>query len=39
MLSLAPQRVELLRLAAPLHDIGKIVVPDHVLRKTGKLDA
>jgi putative two-component system response regulator len=36
-LSLTPHRVELLRLAAPLHDIGKIVVPDHVLRKTGKL--
>jgi putative two-component system response regulator len=36
-LSFEPHRVELLRLAAPLHDIGKIVIPDHVLRKTGKL--
>jgi putative two-component system response regulator len=36
-LSLDPNRVELLRLAAPLHDIGKIAVADHVLRKTGKL--
>ena len=36
-LSLEPQQVELLRLAAPLHDIGKVVVPDHVLQKTGKL--
>jgi cyclic di-GMP phosphodiesterase len=29
--------VELLRLAAPLHDLGKIVIPDHVLRKQGRL--
>jgi putative two-component system response regulator len=36
-LSLEPHRVELLRLAAPLHDIGKVVIPDQVLRKTGKL--
>ncbi|MEP6812907.1 MAG: HD domain-containing phosphohydrolase [Actinomycetota bacterium] len=36
-LSLDAARVELLRLAAPLHDIGKVVIPDHILRKTGKL--
>jgi putative two-component system response regulator len=36
-LSLEPHRVELLRLAAPLHDIGKVVISDQVLRKTGKL--
>lgn len=29
--------VELLRLAAPLHDIGKIGVPDAILRKPGRL--
>lgn len=31
--------VENLRLAAPMHDIGKIGVPDAILNKPGKLDA
>ena len=31
------QRVSDLRLAAPMHDIGKIGIPDTILRKTGKL--
>lgn len=31
------ERVELLRLAAPLHDIGKLAVTDTVLLKPGKL--
>lgn len=36
-LGLSEDRVELLRLAAPLHDVGKIATPDAILRKPGKL--
>jgi putative two-component system response regulator len=32
-LRLPPQQVELISLASPLHDIGKIGIPDYVLRK------
>jgi len=38
-LGLGAERAEVLRRAAPLHDLGKIAVPDHVLNKPGKLDA
>lgn len=36
-LNLAPHRVEILRYAAPMHDVGKIGVPDAILVKAGKL--
>jgi response regulator RpfG family c-di-GMP phosphodiesterase len=35
---LTGQAVEDIRMAAPLHDIGKVAIPDHVLTKPGKLD-
>jgi putative two-component system response regulator len=38
-LGLKNKAVELLSQAAPLYDIGKLAVPDHVLRKTDKLIA
>jgi len=38
-LALAPEELEVLRLGALFHDIGKIGVPDHVLRKPGALTA
>jgi response regulator RpfG family c-di-GMP phosphodiesterase len=34
---LAPRTVELIRFAAPLHDIGKVGIPDHILNKPGRL--
>jgi len=36
---LAPERVDLIRTASPMHDIGKIGTPDHVLLKPGKFTA
>lgn len=36
-MGLTPEIAELVRLAAPLHDVGKLGVPDHILTKTGKL--
>jgi putative two-component system response regulator len=36
-LQLDDEQVELIRRAAPLHDIGKVAVPDQILRKTGRL--
>jgi putative two-component system response regulator len=36
-LGLSAEQVELLRRAAPLHDVGKIGVPDSILLKAGRL--
>lgn len=36
-LGLGPQEVELIRRAAPLHDVGKIGIPDSILLKPGRL--
>lgn len=38
-LGLSSQDQEMIRLAAPMHDIGKIGIPDHILQKPGPLDA
>lgn len=34
---LAPEKVNLLKLAAPMHDVGKIGIPDAILYKPAKL--
>ncbi|MBM3391934.1 MAG: response regulator [Betaproteobacteria bacterium] len=36
--SLAGNAIPLLSASAPLHDIGKVGIPDHILLKPGKLD-
>jgi putative two-component system response regulator len=38
-MGLGAASVDLLFHAAPMHDLGKIGIPDHILRKPGKLDA
>lgn len=34
---LSEEEAELLRIASPMHDIGKVAIPDHILNKPGKL--
>jgi two-component system response regulator RpfG len=36
-LSLEQERCDLIEVAAPMHDIGKIGIPDHILLKPGRL--
>lgn len=36
---LSDEYVEYVQLFAPLHDIGKVGIPDHILLKPGRLDA
>ncbi len=38
-IGLPEQEAQVLKIAAPLHDFGKIGIPDAVLHKPGKLDA
>ncbi|MEF3698648.1 response regulator [Desulfolutivibrio sp.] len=38
LLGMSEADQELVRQAAPLHDVGKIGIPDSILRKRGKLD-
>ena len=38
-LGLGAETVHVLEVAAPMHDIGKIGIPDSVLLKEGPLDA
>jgi two-component system, response regulator RpfG len=38
-LGVGPDEAETIELAAPLHDIGKIGIPDQILLKPGRLDA
>lgn len=36
---LSDYEAEVIKLASPLHDLGKIAIPDHILNKPGKHDA
>ena len=38
-LDMAREKCDLIEVAAPMHDIGKVGIPDHVLLKPGKLSA
>ncbi|MEW6991719.1 HD domain-containing phosphohydrolase [Colwelliaceae bacterium 6441] len=38
-LNLDEQFIEAIKLASPLHDIGKVAIPERILNKPGKLDS
>jgi len=38
-LGLSPAETEVLRLASPMHDVGKVGIPDAILNKPGKLSS
>ncbi len=38
LVGLSDEEIELIKCASPLHDVGKIAIPDAVLNKPGKLD-
>lgn len=35
---MSEEECELLRHSSPMHDVGKVAIPDHILHKPGKLD-
>ena len=39
LVGLSEEECEILRQASPMHDIGKVAIPDSILTKPGKLDA
>lgn len=38
-MQLSPQEIDILEMASPLHDVGKIGIPDNILNKPGKLNS
>jgi len=39
LIGLDKEQCHLLKMASPMHDIGKVAIPDNILLKPGKLDA
>lgn len=37
LIGLSPEQVEEVQMASPLHDLGKVAIPDQILNKPGKL--